>query len=89
MGQTIAGVGYNALLAVIGYVAAEAGSDAVIQQTSEVNDGLYTLATLVPFIIYLVMALLMQFGYNLNKTKTVELKNELEERNANNNVENA
>ncbi len=83
MGQTLAGVGYNALLAVIGYVAAEAGSDAVVQQTTEVNNGLYTLATLVPFIIYLVMALLMQFGYNLNKTKTIELKNELEERNAN------
>ena len=82
MGQTLAGVGYNALLAVIGYVAATAGSDAVVQQTQEVNDGLYTLATLVPFIIYLVMALLMQFGYNLNKTKTVELKEELEERNA-------
>ena len=82
MGQTLAGVGYNALLAVIGYVAAEAGSDAIVEQTAEVNNGLYTLATLVPFIIYLIMALLMQFGYNLNKTKTIELKAELEERDA-------
>ena len=89
MGQTVAGVGFNALLGVIGYVSAEAGAGDVVQQTPEVNNGLYTLATLVPFIIYLVMALLMQFGYNLNKTKTIELKTELEERNAKNDAENA
>lgn len=82
MGQTVAGVGFNALLGVIGYVSAEAGAGDVVQQTPEVNNGIYTLATLVPFILYIIMALLMQFGYNIKRDDAIALKNELEERNA-------
>ena len=82
MGQTVAGVGFNALLGVIGYVSAEAGAGEVVQQTTEVNNGIYTLATLVPFILYIIMALLMQFGYNIKRDDAIALKEELEERNA-------
>ena len=82
MGQTIAGVGVNALLAAIGYVAGTAGTNEVVKQTAEVNSGIYTLATLAPFVFYLVMALLMHFGYNLGKNETIALKEELETRNA-------
>ena len=82
MGQTIAGVGVNALLAAIGYVAGTAGTNEVVKQTAEVNSGIYTLATLAPFVFYLVMALLMHFGYNLGKKETIALKEELETRNA-------
>lgn len=82
MGQTIAGVGFNALLAGIGYVAATAGSSEVVQQTTEVNNGIYTLATIVPFIMYLIMALLMHLGYNIGRDETIALKEELEARNA-------
>ena len=53
-----------------------------VVQSTDVNNGIYTLATLVPFIMYLIMALLMQFGYNIGKKDAIALKNELEERNA-------
>ncbi len=80
MGQTIAGVSFNALLAGIGYVAATAGTDEVIRQTDEVNRGIYTLATLLPFVMYIIMALLLHIGYNLGKTQTEDLKKELDSR---------
>ena len=32
--------------------------------------------------MYLIMALLMQFGYNIGRDDAIALKNELEERNA-------
>lgn len=93
MGQTVAGVGFNALLAYIGYVSVNNESLTVLEslqkpffsnvvQSTDVNNGIYTLATLVPFIMYLIMALLMQFGYNIGKKDAIALKNELEERNA-------
>ena len=69
MGQTVAGVGFNALLAGIGYVSSKDVTE-VIVQTEDVNNGIYTLATLVPFIMYLAMALLMHFGYTLGKMQT-------------------
>ena len=93
MGQTVAGVGFNALLAYIGYVSVNNESLTVLEslqkpffsnvvQSTDVNNGIYTLATLVPFIMYLIMALLMQFGYNIGRKDAIALKNELEERNA-------
>ncbi len=80
MGQTIAGVSFNALLAGIGYVAATAGSSEVVKQTTEVNNGIYTLATLLPFVMYIIMALLLHFGYNLGKDEVVALNEELASR---------
>ena len=77
MGQTIAGVSFNALLAGIGYVAATSGSNEVVVQTAEVNNGIYTLATLLPFVMYIIMALLLHFGYNLGKDEVVALNEEL------------
>ncbi|MCR5098178.1 MAG: glycoside-pentoside-hexuronide (GPH):cation symporter [Lachnospiraceae bacterium] len=77
MGQTIAGVSFNALLAGIGYVAATAGSSEVVRQTAEVNNGIYTLATLLPFVMYIIMALLLHLGYNLGKNEVIELNEEL------------
>ncbi|MCR4610396.1 MAG: glycoside-pentoside-hexuronide (GPH):cation symporter [Lachnospiraceae bacterium] len=89
MGQTVAGVGFNALLGYIGYVSAESGTGEVIQQSESTINGIYILATLVPFILYLIMALLMQFGYNIKKDDAVKLKEYLEERNAKRDAENA
>ncbi len=80
MGQTIAGVSFNALLAGIGYVAATAGSSEVVRQTAEVNNGIYTLATLLPFVMYIIMALLLHFGYTLGREETEALKHELDSR---------
>ena len=80
MGQTIAGVSFNALLAGIGYVAATAGTNEAVVQTQEVNNGIYTLATMLPFIMYIIMALLLHFGYNLGRKETEELKAELDAR---------
>ena len=55
-----------------------AGSDEVVRQSAEVNNGIYTLATLLPFVMYIVMALLLHIGYNLGRTETEELKKELD-----------
>lgn len=67
LGQTLAGAGSTLMLAAIGYVS----SSTVIEQSASVNSGIYTIATIVPFVIYLIMFLMLQFGYNLTK-KTVE-----------------
>ena len=63
VGQALAGgIGGFALTA-IGYV-----SDAA-SQTQEVAGRIYTVATLVPGICYLVVFLIMQFGYPLNRAR--------------------
>ena len=65
VGQALAGgIGGFALTA-IGYVS-EASS-----QTEQVADRIYTVATLIPGICYLIVYLIMQFGYTLNR-RTVE-----------------
>ena len=87
MGQTIAGVSFNALLAAIGYVAATSGTSEVVVQSAEVNNGIYTLATLLPFIMYILMALLLHFGYTIGKKETIALAEELHERHKNDQVE--
>ena len=63
IGHTIAGAGSSVALMAIGYDvnAVEHG------QSAEVIDGFYTLATLVPAIMFGIMALLLIFGYNLSK----------------------
>ena len=61
-GVAIAAVGYNATLGT---------------QPQEVLDGIYMLGTLVPGILYGVIAVVL-FMYPLNKQKTIELSKELE-----------
>ena len=73
LGQTLAGVGVPVLLAVIGY-----NVDATTQ-TAEVVERLYTMATLVPAIVLVVMFLLLNFGYSLSKEKLVTLYSNLTE----------
>ncbi|MCI5872866.1 MAG: glycoside-pentoside-hexuronide (GPH):cation symporter [Clostridiales bacterium] len=73
LGQTLAGMGASIALAAIGYVTAEG----VTEQSMAVNEGIYNIATIVPFVMYLVMFLLLQFGYPLTKGHMEELKTEL------------
>ena len=63
LGQTLAGIGASIALAAIGYNTAEG----VIEQEASVNNGIYSIATIVPFVMYLAMFLFLQFGYNLTK----------------------
>ena len=67
-------------LAAIGYVTTEG----VTEQSAAVNDGIYSIATIIPFVMYLVMFLLLQFGYPLTKGQIEVLKEELEEQRKNN-----
>ena len=63
-------------LAAIGYVTAEG----TMIQTEAVNEGIYKIATLVPFGMYLCMFLLLQFGYPLTKKAVKQLREELDSR---------
>ena len=76
LGQTLAGIGGSMALAAIGYSTAEG---AIVQQAS-VNEGIYNIATLVPFVMYLLMFLLLQFGYPLTKEQVEEVKVKLHEK---------
>lgn len=49
----------------------------VATQTQQVKDGIYTLATLVPALFYLVIALIIIFIYPLNKSRTKQLVTDL------------
>ena len=62
-------------LAAVGYSTAQ---DAVVQ-TQEVNEGIYSIATIVPFVMYLCMFLLLQVGYPLTKKALEQLHRELGE----------
>ena len=63
-------------LAAVGYVTAEG----TMVQTEAVNQGIYNIATLVPFVMYLCMFLLLQFGYPLTRKAVEELRKELDNR---------
>ena len=63
LGQTLAGIGATMAMAAIGYNTAEG----VIEQEAAVNNGIYSIATIIPFVMYLAMFLFLQFGYNLTK----------------------
>ena len=71
VGQAIAGGLGGVAIAIIGY-----NSSAEIQQQS-VLDNLYKLSTLLPGVIFLIIALLLVFIYPLNKKKTNEMVAEL------------
>lgn len=77
IGQTLAGVGLNALLALINY-----DSDASKYGRALPDDvmaKLYDISTLVPAIVLGIMALILFFGYDLSKKKLEEMRAQLAE----------
>lgn len=76
LGQTLAGVGLNALLAYINYDGEL--SKQGIALGDDVLSKLYDISTLVPAIMLGLMAVLLFFGYNLSKKKLAEVHTELE-----------
>ena len=76
LGQTLAGVGLNALLALINYSSEASESGQVLPK--EVLSRLYDISTLVPAIALALMAVILAFGYNLSKKKLSALHTELE-----------
>ena len=74
LGQTIAGAGSSALLALIGYdvKATDVG------QSQEVIAKLYDISTLIPAIVLSLMFVLLAFGYKLSKSKLAEMQEALE-----------
>lgn len=76
LGQTLAGVGTNALLGVIGY---DVNATQTIGQTAEVNAKLYDISTLIPAIVLTVMFVLLGFCYNLSKKRLEELHAQMDQ----------
>ena len=74
VGQAIAGGVGGIAIAAVGY---DATRDV---QTQGALDGIHTLATLVPAIIYLMIFLILVFLYPLNKQRTNQLTIDLAER---------
>ncbi|MBE6817159.1 MAG: MFS transporter [Ruminococcaceae bacterium] len=85
LGQTLAGVGLNALLAAIAY-------DGTITQnggklSADVIANLYKISTIVPAIMLALMAIVLFFGYDLSKKKLAEIHDELKVMRAKENAE--
>lgn len=76
LGQTLAGVGLNALLAVINYDSEASKMGQALPD--EVLSKLYDISTLIPAIALLLMAVILTFGYNLGKKKLAALHTELD-----------
>lgn len=76
LGQTLAGVGLNALLAYIRYNGELSKQGIALSQ--DVLSKLYDISTLVPAVMLSLMAVLLFFGYNLSKKKLVEMHEDLE-----------
>ncbi len=74
LGQTLAGVGTNVLLGVIGY---NVDATETTGQTSEVVAKLYDISTLIPAIVLTVMFVLLAFCYKLSKKRVEELHEQL------------
>lgn len=66
IGQAIASAMGAWSLSLIGYV------EGAASQTAEVASGIYTIATLVPAVLYLIVGLSLAFIYNLDKKKVQE-----------------
>ena len=77
LGQTLAGVGLNALLALINYNSEASANGHALPE--EVLNRLYDISTLVPAIALALMAVILAFGYNLSKKKLSALHTELEQ----------
>ncbi len=71
VGQAIAGGIGGFAISAIGYDAARE------VQTDEALNGIHTLATLVPAIVYLVIFLILIFFYPLNKTRLAKMQEDL------------
>ncbi len=74
IGQAIAGGIGGVAIAAVGYNATRAA------QTDEALNGIHSLATLVPAIIYAVIFLILVFLYPLNKRRTNQLAHDLSEK---------
>lgn len=81
LGQTLAGVGLNALLALIDYDASASKAGHALSE--QVMNRLYDISTLVPAIVLGICALLLIFGYDLSKSKLKVMRKELSEVRAN------
>lgn len=80
LGQTLAGVGTNILLGVIGY---NVNATETEGQTAEVISKLYDISTLIPAIVLAVMFVLLAFCYKLSKKKLEELHAQMSDAAAN------
>ena len=78
IGQALAGGLGGFVLTWIGYQSSTAGQ--VVTQTPEVLNSIYSVATLVPGICYILIALILIFWYPLGKKKVLEIKEALHER---------
>lgn len=74
MAQTAMGILSGLSLTYIGYQASSTGSTV---QSQSVLNGLYSLATLVPFVLMLAGALILTFWFPLNKRKLTEVADKL------------
>ena len=72
LGQTLAGAGSSALLAVIGYDMKNSAG-----QSREVLNRLYDVTTLIPAVVLTIMFVLIAFCYKLSKSKLEELHTDL------------
>ena len=77
IGQTLAGVGLNALLALIHYSSEASANGQALPEA--VLDKLYNISTLVPAIALSLVAVILTFGYNISKKKLSAFHAELEE----------
>lgn len=73
LGQTAAGAGSSALLALIGYDVGKVD----IGQNQQVLERLYDITTLIPAIVLLIMFIILTFGYKLSKSRLEELQVQL------------
>ena len=80
LGQTLAGVGLNALLAFINYDVDTTKNGG--QLKPEVIGNIYNISTIVPAIMLALMAVVLFFGYDLSKKKLAEIHTELEQKRA-------
>ncbi len=77
LGQTLAGVGLNALLAFIKYDGELSKQGKPLGE--DVLSKLYDISTIVPAVMLALMAVILFCGYNLSKTKLVEVHEQLAE----------
>ncbi len=68
LGQTLAGSGASVMIAATGY----SNTNTTVAQSTDVLQKLYSVATFVPAILYLIMFLLLAFAYPLSKKKIEE-----------------
>ena len=80
LGQTLAGSGSTFVLAKIGYEIAQ--NDAAVIQASAVAEKMYTIATLIPAIVYFLMFISLAFLYPLGKKEEESMREELRQRRA-------